>query len=194
MSSDVDIASLALGLIGSQPITSLDPPDNTERAKTVALWYDEARDAVLRAHPWKFATERVELANDPVAPVWQFLRRFKLPNDNLRCLECDGQDRSTNKWVVEKGYVLTDLASPLKIKYIQKITDSETWDAVFVQAMTHHLASLIAEKLAGSTKQVEIQTNLFNQKIAMARSIDGFEQTDFDTDDTNLYSWLYVRI
>ena len=193
MASAVDVASKALALIGSEPITSLDPPDNTVRAKTIALQYNDARDATLRAHPWNFAIKRASLSADVAAPVWGYSQQFTLPNDNLRLLEVESSDRDLYPWRVEGGKVLSDLTAPINIRYVARIEDTELWDPLFIEAMAAHLGSLCAEKLTGLTSIVESTTALFQAKLSEARSKDGFEQTEETTDDTNDYSWLKIR-
>ncbi len=194
MASDVDVASLALVNIGSEPIISLDPPDeDSEGAKICALRFPTARDATLSAHPWNFATRRMSINADATAPVFEFLRAFTIPNDCLRVLKIEGEDRLTYRWRVEEGKIVTDLASPIKIQYIAQVTDAEAWSPLFVEAFAAHLGSLIAEKLSGVNSVKEEQIALFQAKLAEARSKDGMEQTSFTTDDTNDYSWLRAR-
>ncbi len=193
MPSAVDVASKALGLIGSNPITSLSPPDDNKRARAVAAQFDDSRDATLQAHPWNFATQRASIPVDATAPVWGFTFRYLLPNDCIRLLEANGEDRDTYKWRVESGYAVTDLTTPLEIRYVAQITDSEAWSPLFVEAMAAHLASLVAEDLTGMTDIGQTMLALFERKIGMARSMDGFEQTPFSTDDDNQYSWLAAR-
>lgn len=193
MASDVEVASLALLGIGSQAITSLNPPDNTPPAKTVAQFFPTARDATLREHPWNFAVKRASIAADTTAPVWEFTLAYPMPNDLLRILEVDGEDVAVNRWRVEGGSIVTDIVSPLKIRYIARIEDAEAWDSLFVEAMAAKLGAMVAEKLTGLSEIVQIQNALFERKVQQARSMDGFEQTPFNTDDTNDYSWLFSR-
>ncbi len=193
MASAVDVASKALSLIGSGPITSLSPPDNTKPAKQAALQFDGVRDATLQAHPWNFATKRVSIAADATAPDWEFLRRFLLPNDSLQLLEANGEDRDTCKWRVESGYILTDLAAPLQIRYIWQNTNTESWSPLFVEAMAAHLGATIAENLSGMTDIAQTVMALYIRRLGDAKSRDGFEQTPFSTDDDNDYSWLTAR-
>ncbi len=194
MASDVEVASMALGLIGDKAISSLFPPDDTPRAQAAALWFPTARDATLRVHPWNFAVARITLAAHTVAPDWGPARRYLLPNGTLRVLEVENESRSFNKWRVEQGYIVTDLESPISIRYIERIVDAESWDPLFVKAMTHGLASLLAQKIREDRLLARVQTQLFLQAINDARSFDSFERTDEDTDDWNDFSWLVARL
>lgn len=193
MASDVEVASMALLGIGSEAITSLDPPDNKPNAKTVAQFFPTARDATLREHPWNFAVKRASIAASAEAPAWEFVRAYPMPNDLIRILEVDGEDVAVNRWRVEGGSIVTDIVSPLNIRYIARIEDAEAWDPLFVEAMAAKLGAMVAEKLTGLSEIVQIQNALFVRKVQQARSMDGFEQTPFNTDDTNDYSWLFMR-
>jgi len=56
---------MALGRIGSSVITALD--DGSDEADQAALHYEQARDSLLRSHPWRFASLWVELVLDEEA-------------------------------------------------------------------------------------------------------------------------------
>jgi hypothetical protein len=55
----VDIANLALGMIGAKRITALS--DSTEEARVINNVYDTIRDKVLCEHAWTFAQKRAAL-------------------------------------------------------------------------------------------------------------------------------------
>lgn len=57
--NSVEICNSALTLIGSRRIASLSDP--SPEARNCLLNYDICRKAVLRDHPWNFATKRVDL-------------------------------------------------------------------------------------------------------------------------------------
>lgn len=88
---DVDIANLALGLLGiSNGITSLDPPDKTEQAKAAAFHLPKIRDWLLQSAPWNFADTYIALAADAsnvpgtqfAYPGWRYA--YQYPNDCLQ--------------------------------------------------------------------------------------------------------------
>ena len=59
MATEVSICANALRRLGDDPITSL--TDDTERARLCNAFYEDARDACLRSHPWNFAITRASL-------------------------------------------------------------------------------------------------------------------------------------
>lgn len=62
MATDLDIAKMALSLIGhhSTDISAL-ADSGSEAQRQCYLHYEPARDALLRSHPWNFATKRTKL-------------------------------------------------------------------------------------------------------------------------------------
>lgn len=58
--NSTEIANGALTLIGARPISALS--DTSKEGRTCNANYDVARKAVLRLHPWNFATKRTILA------------------------------------------------------------------------------------------------------------------------------------
>lgn len=62
--TDVEIANMALSLMGEATITALS--NSTAAARAMNLHYIPVRDALLRSHPWNFAQRRISLAPAPV--------------------------------------------------------------------------------------------------------------------------------
>ena len=84
MASDVDIANMALSIVGSNTtVSSMSPPDGSAAANYCATFYDIARREALAPFAWSFARTRAplaELANP--SDVWGYA--YALPSDCLR--------------------------------------------------------------------------------------------------------------
>src|SRR5258708_1820963 len=63
--SDTDICNMALVGLGAEPIAALG--DNTDRARQCNILYGPARDAVMRAYPWRCLRSRAVLS--PISSV-----------------------------------------------------------------------------------------------------------------------------
>lgn len=61
MATQLELANMALSHIGSQSIANISPSSQEPGAKQANLWMATARDFVLRAYPWTFATLRKRL-------------------------------------------------------------------------------------------------------------------------------------
>ena len=92
MATDVSICSNALRRLGDSPITSL--TDDTERARLCNSFFTDARDTVLRTHPWNFSITRASLAQLSEAPAYGFSYMYALPTNPycLRVLEMEYPD------------------------------------------------------------------------------------------------------
>lgn len=88
MADLVTIFNQALANIGSTSLLQ-GPVENSKASSQCNLWWPQARDTVLRAYPWPFATLTVTLAQIPPAtyqpPDW--LYAFAYPADALKALE-----------------------------------------------------------------------------------------------------------
>ena len=82
MATETTIINAALRRLGDKPITSR--LDGSPAANAVNDLFDDARDALLRAHPWNFATTRVALMPSSTTPVYGFDYQYALPADWLR--------------------------------------------------------------------------------------------------------------
>lgn len=173
MASVVEIGSNALRLLGAEPITDLS--DESERARLVAALWPQARDATLRAHGWKFARKRAQLAKLEDGPLWEYANAFALPTDPwcLRVLKTDLDDLDI-AWVVEERTVVTD-ASAVKILYTARIEDPGSYDATFESAVTARLAADLAYPVAASVALAEKMFGLYSLKLVEARFLDSTE-------------------
>lgn len=62
MLTDIEVCNKALLMLGAQTIGSF-PDVSTDRGQLVSALYDQARKAVLRAHPWNCAIREVRLTS-----------------------------------------------------------------------------------------------------------------------------------
>jgi len=176
MATEVSICANALRRLGDDAITSL--TDDTERARLCNAFYSDARDAVLRSHPWNFAITRATLAQLSDTPAYGFNYQYALPTNPycLRVLEMEYKDYIFKvENVATHGRVLLTDEGTAKILYIARITDTNLFDAMFVDTLTAKLAVDLAYPV---TNSMQVQTNmqkLYQLKLSEARSIDGQE-------------------
>ncbi len=185
MPSVIDICNLALDKVGQTPIMSL--TDGNKAAKLCNRNWPLARDKTLRAHPWNFATKRVVLAPESVAPAWGYSSRFPKPADMLRLLEV--LDHSTDEYRVEGNAILAN-DSVLYVLYVARIEDPNAYDSLFVDAVAAALAIELCEPLTQSTGKIQTLSQMYDAAILAAKSADGQENPParFEED-----SWISVR-
>lgn len=152
MASEVEICNRALQKLGAKRITSL--TEDSVNARSCNVAYNVVRDAELRAHPWSFAVRRAELAADVTAPLFGKQNAFPLPSDFLRLLPPDPELNLNNiDWQIEGRSILTNDSAPLQIRYVAKITDPNTMDPTFREALSARLAWELCEELTQSNQK-----------------------------------------
>ena len=176
MATEVSICSNALRRLGDDPITSL--TDDSERARLCNAFYEDARDACLRSHPWNFAITRASLTQLSDSPVYGYDYQYALPTDPycLRVLAMEYEDYifKVENFSTQGRVLLTD-EETAKIIYIARITDTTLFDSLFVDTLITKLASDLAYPVTNSLKVQEQMYRLFQLKLSEARSIDGQE-------------------
>lgn len=182
--SEVQICSNALLLLGAQTINSFD--DETDRALLVSNLWPNALDAILRAHPWNCAIKRVALAPDATAPINDYSYQFTLPSDCLRVLSVgDREDRP--QFEIEGRKILAD-DNPLYLRYVYRNEDIPSWDSLLVQAAEAYMAMTCAYPITKSASMLDAMAKLWQLKVQHARSVDGMENPPEDFGDFPLLS------
>ena len=152
MASEIDICNLALARLGdSATISSLDPPEGSAQADHCARFYPIARDALLELHDWKFAIKRVSLAQLG-ADVNGWGYSYAKPSNCLKLigiLSADaGADEESEEYETEADstgneIILTDIETATA-RYLVRITDTNKFPPLFVEALSWLLASHLA--------------------------------------------------
>lgn len=185
MPSVVDVCNKALDKLGQGAITSLE--DGNKSANLCNRNWPLIRDEVLRAHPWNFAIKRTVTAPTTDTPAWGFAYAHPIPADSLRLVEV--RDHSTAEYQIENNVILAN-DTALYIRYVARITDPNTYDAAFVDAVASRLAMEMCEALTqSSTKKRELFEE-YNESLIAAKRADGQENPpqQFEEDE-----WISVR-
>ena len=189
--SIVSICNSAMIALGEDLIVSLQ--DSTKRAILLANRYDPVRRSVLRQHPWKCATQQVQLALSTYAPLVVYDFAYQLPADYLRFLDLPDNDGA--KWeigqdVVAGQLLLTNEQAPLAGLYIRDLTDPTRFDAELVDVLALALAIDLCEPLTQSlSKMQSLQGRLkVVQETAYLTESDEASSDEWDDD-----VWLRSR-
>lgn len=176
MASSVQICNQAMAKLGAQRITDL--MDDTRNARVLNAIYDIKRDAELAAHPWTFAITRAKIPASSTAPSFGWAYAYPLPPDCLRLVEIGEAfaDYDPAGFEVEGGAILTDNASPLSIRYVQRVTNSGLYPPLFVESFACRLAAETAEELTQNLSKREAAWAERKQAIAEARRTNAIER------------------
>ncbi len=176
--SETDIANMALAAAGAKPpiVTLTEDSDN---ARVCNRFFAAVRDAVLRAHPWNCAIHRKAITALATAPISDYDNQFQLPANPwcLRILQVGEIADQPVKWRVEGRRLLTNDSS-VKIVYIKRITDTNEFDALLLDAFVLKLARKIVMPLTQSADMAKgLTIELEEISLPEARSIDGQESS-----------------
>ena len=189
MPTDLDLANVALALLGESPLASLS--DDRKAATVVAPRIALVRDALLRSHPWNFAITRAALAVVAEAPAFGYSYAFALPTDYLRVMQVN--DGRTHYEIERQGPIRVLLAndSSVNLRYISRVENPSAWDPLFFEAMAAALALDSCMAILGSDTDAYSRTrSLFVDRLELARSMDGQENTPGEAfDDDFLSAW-----
>jgi hypothetical protein len=152
MAADVDICNLALARLGdAATVTSIDPPEGSAQAEHCARFYPVARDAMLEMHAWKFATRRVLLAQ-LATDTWNWSYAYAQPSEALKLLavipataanDAESKDYEAETTADGAPIILTN-QEDASLRFIARVTDSEAFSPLFVDALGWLLASYLA--------------------------------------------------
>ena len=146
MATEVSICSNALLGLGGKSITSLS--DGSTNVGLCKQFYPQTRDELLRMHPWRFAIERVTLAQDALwVPSWEWAYGYTIPTDSLKILKTSLP--KYEPWAREGGHIVCN-AETLAIKYIRRVEDPTLFDVSFVSALEACLAMKLCKPVTGS--------------------------------------------
>lgn len=171
--TEVEICNDALILLGADRISSL--TEDTKEAILCNEQYPKMRDQLLISHPWNFAIARTEMAQDSELPegydddVWEY--SHSLAADVLRVISVDEVDA---EWKIE-GRKLFAHYTPVKIKYIKKITDVTLFSKFFEESLAWKLAARIGYALTQNATLMESILKQAEEHLRNARSYDAQE-------------------
>ena len=167
--NDVGLCSRALVRLGAAPITSFD--DGTAESEIASILYAPARDALLSAYPWTFATGQVILNKLQDSPAADYANAFQLPSDYLRAVSAGngGKGRGLHYRII-RGVLHTN-ADEVVLTYIFR-PEEEEFPPFFDNALIARLAAEFCIPVTEITSRAEALSRLAEKDFATARQID----------------------
>ena len=181
MSMDwIDIVNVGLVEAGAEPIVT-GVSNDSERSVNVVL--PLARRAVLRAHPWNFATEYDSLPAAGGAPKWRYAKHYALPSDPW-CVFVREADTEL-RWEVAGRKLLTDAEAPLDVVYTGEVADPNVFDGLAAMALGTRVGASVLYRLSQNRTQAEWLAKRYQEVLREARSVDGQEGYEPPPDDSD---------
>ena len=184
---DVAIANMALSHVGAKSDIESFTEKSTEAIQCRA-WYDASRRQILAAHDWGFARRRrtlalhgdviSETASDPLAGVWGF--RYEYPEDCVKGRKIQNPNAPPDDLTPfnvetslsgQEKTILTNMEDAVLV-YTFDSQATELFTPMFVQALSHLLASQIAFSLTGRPKIKLEQLEMYFAVLRSAASED----------------------
>lgn len=199
MASVIQVCNRALTKLGAARITSID--DDVKAARALKSAFDDVRDDELRAHRWQFAMRRTTLAALATAPAFGYTYQYQVPTDFLRLDMVDDRfpDSVLDNYIgaeeldyaLEGNVILTDIAAPLKLRYIAQVTDPTAWDVNFREALACRLAAELAEDLTQSNQKRQLAWSEYDRSIKQAIRSSAIEKLPVTGPDN---AWIISRL
>jgi len=210
MASEVQICNLALSHVGGYRIQSLS--ESTKEARECNLLYPYARDAALADHDWGFARKRLTLALLSVTYTgWDYA--YQYPIDCLRfrkILDVTGAYTGTTYVSEDESYkqvgkvkfeiasnsdlnskvILTDKKDAEGV-YTAKVTDTNMFDLLFVDALSWRLAADLSQPLKGKP---QLQQALMKQYLALIGQAKAKDANESEEKPNNVNEILRARL
>ncbi len=190
--TDIDVANVSLDLLKETVISSFD--DDRVSGRWMKRNFGIVRDIVLALNPWRFAVERVELAEAAPVPVYGYSHKYAKPADAIRILPLRYLGHREGRIIqhsVEGNFILTDSGAPLRIQYIKRVEDATLWSPLFIDAFTMNMALRLAPLLTGKAGLVSELKASYKDTLTQAMFIDSAEgtasyTTGYDYDDARV--------
>lgn len=202
MPAAVDIANLALSILGKPSIASL--TDNSNAARIINIEYDMLRRGMQEGPgTWRFTIKRASLAALTSQPVsGPFQQQFALPSDCLRPVQIGdtwaGLDMSDYRqgptdqdYSIEGGILLCDYGSPVSLVYVADTTNATLFNPNFIIALASQLAWTCCERLTGSDAKQEAAEKRKNKAYSDAAASNAFLNPPGSNADD---AWLLARM
>jgi hypothetical protein len=147
---------MALRFVASKEIANLDTDESTE-ANVCRRFYDMARQELLRAHSWPWATVEATLGLVEEEPTEEWDFSYQVPSGSLKLIRIlsglrndSRQSRVPYKVVkaASGSYIYTDQEDAI-LEYIFDEQDVDKFPPDFAIALARRIASLIAPSLTG---------------------------------------------
>lgn len=167
--SDVALCSRALMRIGCEPISSFE--DGTAESEIAGALYAPARDALLSAYGWSFATGQVNLTRLDDAPLADYQYAYALPNDFLRAMSAGTGSRGRGlDYRIARNVLHTD-AEAVLLTYIF-LPDESEFPPFFDAALIVRLAADFCIPLTEGTSRAEALYKMAEDEFRKAKQID----------------------
>jgi hypothetical protein len=198
MATKIVIINRALTKLGSERLMS--EMDNNAASRAIEAVYDGVLENLLRVYRWSFAIRRKQLAALTEKPEYGYQFQYQLPSDCQRIDAISDSIRQEWHWQnilpvplyqIEGRKILTDMESPIYLRYGAKVDDPSQYDSAFTEAFSCALAAEICETITQSSTKKQAALQDFELAIRQARQASAIERPPIQQQET---SWYTARL
>ena len=174
--TNVSIASNALVLIGSSPISSFD--DDEAGAVVANNIYDEVVEDSLTSYPWRFAIKQSDaLSRLSTAPDSIWTAQYQIPTDNLAVRRVTVSNADIKYEIYgDKIFCNASDTDSVFLNYIYRVTEA-AWPPYFRVAVQMRLASIFALSVIQKADIAAAWADRADQQMRKARNVDAQNDT-----------------
>lgn len=183
MASKVQIANLALSVLGANEVSDLDN-ENTKEANLVNTFWDQVVSEVLEDHTWDFAKKWVSLAEDASYSMVdeKYEYAYSLPGDYIRMSKAENDETDDVEFVRREEHILCNY-SPFKVEYIRQITDVSKYPSHFIMAVAGKLRVYLSVPLKKKGAKEVDWLSIYENKVLPDAQLRDSRQSKPSKDD-----------
>jgi hypothetical protein len=171
--SAVGICSYASVSLGGNPFN--DFQQDTDVAVAASNTYAQARDELLRAHPWNSCIKRASLVPDTDTPPFGYPYQFTLPVD---CLRVDAVYSTGGcpwtEYALEGRKILTNL-NGIGLRYVYRNEVESSWDPSLVRLMILRMRWVLAYTITRDPAMETLTAQEYAQELRQYKAANGQE-------------------
>ena len=182
ITSSISIASNALLLLGSNPLSSFS--EGTTQATLASNLYETSYLGLLTSHRWRFATKQARLARLSEKPLNGYEYAFQIPSDCIYVIKPSVGDYEVYESLIHAN------ATEILLDYTYKVEESAL-PPYFTQALEFLLAAKFAVPLAGSLDKADFYFKQYEAQLKRAKYADSSQRPSDIVDDSTFITERY---
>jgi len=178
INSKVELCNMALQHLGNYgSVNNIDTP-SSDKEKTFALWYDVARQTLLKTLMPNFALARKIVSQSMLPSTFGYKYAYEYPNDCLKLLGVGNiYEKLSNRISVEgnKIYSDEDYADGMEIRYIKDVTDVNTMSSEFKVTFALYLGEKVALPITQDINKKKLLASMLPADMANLSALNAQE-------------------
>lgn len=181
LQTKIAIWNMALDHLREAPQSST--TDEDPYGKWLQRNYDQQRDYLLGRYLWKFAMARDKISAESAAPSFGWAYQYVMPSDMIRLIPLtqNGTWMGTPvPYELESNangdqVVLCDVAGPLPIRFIRRITNEGKFTNDFCEVLGLRLARRMAHWATGKATLVQTLDAMMKETLSDVLQTEAFQ-------------------